>query len=187
MNHKGNMDGSPDLPSHVPLKIDPEDYPRFQQYLRENGFKWTPFQIVKPQQLFGVVKKDEFIGKKVEHHIRGYVNGTIETEFELSRLSNVFNHLTTRSYSAHRKMIEILETLKIDYQIDENLMNFYDLHAEVGFTRDFMEFPRWLFAGVIFWTPLGIIWRVWYEVRNWISMRFLKQQENKPEKLTLAD
>ncbi len=173
--------------SHVPIKIDPQTYPFLTKYLKDNGYGWTIFQIVKPRLLFGLVKKIEFKGKIVEHHIRGYTSGMIETEFELCRLSDVFNHLTTKSYSAHNKMIEILNNLRIEYNINEEIRKIYDENNSNEFPRDIMEFPRWLFVGVLFWTPLGVIWRIGYEFKKLLNSKFVKKRAERQNKLISAD
>ncbi|MHA2401808.1 MAG: hypothetical protein ACXADH_02365 [Candidatus Kariarchaeaceae archaeon] len=175
------------LPSHVPVKISPEFFPKLRTHLMTEGYHWTLFQIVKPKQLFGVVKKMTYENQLVEHHIRGYLDGELEAEFELCRLSNIINHLTTTSYSAHHKLMDILTNINVKYHIDKELMSLYDTHARNDFPRDFMEFPKWLFGGVLFWTPLGVLWRIGYEFKQWLKRRLDKQNLQRTENIPIAD
>ncbi|MHA2503682.1 MAG: hypothetical protein ACXAE3_12520 [Candidatus Kariarchaeaceae archaeon] len=146
------------LPDHVPIGIHPENIEQFRVYLESQGYRDTFFQLRKPRQLFGYIKEVKHGDKEVEHHVRCYTDGTILTEVELKRIDEMWLHLTSRSISAHEKVIPMLETLDIDYTIDGQLRTVYREYGPEGFVRDHMEFFRWLVYGVIFWMPLGYLW-----------------------------
>jgi hypothetical protein len=50
--------------------------------LVREGFRDTPLQIWKPEQVFGLVKPLDDV---YEIHVRGYQDGTLDAEIEVSR------------------------------------------------------------------------------------------------------
>jgi hypothetical protein len=165
------------LPNHVPLVIDPLEIARYKAYLIEQGYTWTFLQIVKPKQLWGIVKKCQRNGRLIEHHVRAFTNGTVQSEYEQCRVEDMWEHLTTVSYSAHERVMGHFEELKIDYKLDQKLREKYNKEADATFPKRYMEFIEWLFAGVIFWTPLGYIWHFYYNMKNKFRKRFSKSSE----------
>lgn len=159
-----------DLPEHVEIKIDPNDIEYLSFYLKKNGYKNTLFQVVKPYQIFGLVKQVEYNEHIVEHHIRAYANGTVTTEIELRRIEDMWLHLTSKSRSAHERVIHTLEELSIDYSIDDDLRSYYNDNIYSGFPRDYTEFFRWFFIGVCFHTPLGYLWKLSQWLRQYLVL-----------------
>lgn len=53
-----------------------------KQALLIEGYKPTVLQIVKPGQVFGFVKD---VGDAWQYHVRGFEDGHLESEFEISR------------------------------------------------------------------------------------------------------
>lgn len=157
------------LPGHVPVFIDKEDIMKLRNYLASNGYEWVFLQIVKPRQIIGMVKPIIRKEKNIEHHIRVFTNGKITSEFELPRVKEMWLHLTSLSYSAHEKVIDFLNEINIEYKVDEKLRERYNREAEDDYPRDHMDFLRWLFGGVIFWSPLGYLWRFGYNIKNKIK------------------
>ncbi len=163
------------LPSHIPIKINTRDIQQVKLHFIREGYRGTFLQILKPKQLWGIVKKVPYNGKIIEHHIRCYVDGTITTEYEFCRVDDMWNHLTTESYSAHEKLIEILDELGINFQIDNELREKYNKFADNTFPKKYSEFFIWLFEGVIFWTPLGYLWKFGYNTKLWLQHFFVKK------------
>ena len=154
------------LPDHVPLFIKKEDIPKFKGYLASNGFEWVFLQIVKPKQIVGMVKPIVRKNKNIEHHVRVFTNGKITSEFELPRVEEMWLHLTSLSYSAHETIINFLESINVEYEVDDELRERYNLEAEDDYPRDHMDFLRWLFGGVLFWSPLGYLWKFGYNLKK---------------------
>ena len=163
------------LPNHVPLMIDPKEIARYKDYLIEQGYTWTFLQIVRPKQLWGIVKKCERNGRVIEHHVRAFTDGTVQSEYEQCRVEDMWEHLTTVSYSAHERVMEHFEELKIDFEFDQKLRERYNQEADSSFPKRYMEFIEWLFAGVIFWTPLGYIWHFGYNMKNKFKKKISKK------------
>ncbi|MCY3412299.1 MAG: hypothetical protein INQ03_11750 [Candidatus Heimdallarchaeota archaeon] len=152
------------LPNHVPVYISQKDIERFSEHLTNEGYEWIFLQIIKPRQLVGRVKTITRKSKVIEHHVRVFTNGKITTEFELPRVEEMWEHITTVSYSAHERLISMLEEAGIAYTVDESLRTRYNNEAIDDYPKDHMEFVYWFFAGVLFWTPLGYIWRFFYNI-----------------------
>ncbi len=62
-----------------------------RQVLLAEGFKNTMLQVVKPGQVFGLVKRMDPVW---EMHIRGFEGEVLESEIEVSR--DYFEHLDDR-------------------------------------------------------------------------------------------
>ncbi len=154
------------LPNHVPINIDSNDIDKFNEVLHNRGYRSIFLQIIKPRQIIGRVKPIIRNDKSIEHHVRVFVDGTITSEYELPRVDQMWAHITTVSYSSHEQVIEFLEEANIDYTVDEELRKRYNEEAIDDYPVDYMEFVYWFFAGVLFWTPLGYIWRFFYNIKN---------------------
>ena len=85
---------------------------RVKQVLIEEGFRDTRLQIQKPNQIFGLVKK---INNMWEMHFRGFEDGRIEPEMEVSR--DYLEHLDDRyRRAAINELTEILDSHNIPYK-----------------------------------------------------------------------
>lgn len=91
-----------------------EDVLKKVKYALElEGFKYTPLQIWKKEQVFGLVKK---IDNVWEMHVRGFRDGRLESEVEICR--DYLEHLNDK----YRKPIsaplcKILDKYNIPYQV----------------------------------------------------------------------
>jgi len=89
------------------------DLKQVKQILRKEGFEDTLLQVVKPGQVFGLVKK---LDHPWEMHVRGFEDGHLEAEIEISR--DYLEHLDDRyRTSAAEKLGEILSNYGIPYEI----------------------------------------------------------------------
>ena len=85
---------------------------RVKGALIQEGFTDTPLQIVKPGQAFGLIKKLDNVW---EMHIRGYNDGRLEAEIEVSR--DYFEHLDDNyRRDATSELMQILDAYQIPYQ-----------------------------------------------------------------------
>ena len=90
---------------------------RVENALRSEGFKDTLLQIWKEGQVFGLVKK---IDNVWEMHVRGFKDGHLEAEIEISR--DYIEHLDDRfRRSAISELTEILDKYNIPYKVVGNL------------------------------------------------------------------
>ncbi len=86
---------------------------KVEKALLEDGFKDTPLQIEKPNQAFGLIKK---LISPWELHIRGFFDGTLSSEIEISR--EYLEHLNDRyRFFAVKELIDILDRHKVPYKI----------------------------------------------------------------------
>jgi len=159
--------------------IDRSDIPYVETILKDKGYTHTFFQITRPKQVFGLVKEINYEGMVIDHHIRCYTNGKITTEIELRRLKDWWLHLTSHSISAHERVINILEKEFIEYSIDPKLRQRFKDAAPHEFSRDYLEFFRWLIYGVCFWIPLSYIWRFSVYLKSFLPRR-------KPEPVSIV-
>jgi len=87
-----------------------------KEVLGQEGFRHTPLQVVKPGQVFGLVKK---VADIWEMHVRGFDDGRLESEIEISR--DYFEHLDNRfRRDATPELKQILEIYQIPYKIEED-------------------------------------------------------------------
>lgn len=88
-----------------------------RQVLLVEGFEDTMLQIVKPGQVFGLVKR---LSPEWEMHVRGFENGVLESEIEVSR--DYFEHLDDRfCKDATSELVDLLERYGIPYRLDGTL------------------------------------------------------------------
>jgi hypothetical protein len=84
-----------------------------REVLLAEGFKDTMLQIVKPGQMFGLVKR---LNDVWEMHVRGFEDGTLESEIEVSR--EYFEHLDDRyRKDATNELLSILKQYGIPHQV----------------------------------------------------------------------
>ncbi|MCD6099625.1 MAG: hypothetical protein J7K33_03475 [Candidatus Marinimicrobia bacterium] len=90
-----------------------------KELLKREGFQHTPLQIWKPGQVFGLVKK---VKDPWEMHVRGFEDGHLEAEFEVSR--DYLEHLDDRHRrSAARELSLVLSEHGIPHTIESNSSN----------------------------------------------------------------
>jgi len=88
-----------------------------RQVLLAEGFKDTMLQIVKPGQVFGLVKR---LSDVWEMHVRGFEDGALESEIEVFR--EYFEHLDDRyRKDATSELLSILEQRRLPYKVTGTL------------------------------------------------------------------
>jgi hypothetical protein len=80
--------------------------------LVREGFRDTPLQIWKPGQVFGLVRP---LDDMYEVHVRGYQDGTLDAEIEVSR--EYLEHLIYGSYPYDHYLLEVLKRYGIPHVI----------------------------------------------------------------------
>jgi len=85
---------------------------RVKEVLSEEGFRDTPLQVWKPGQVFGLVKPLDDV---YEVHVRGYQDGTLDAEIEVSR--EYLEHLIYGSYPYDHYLLEILKKYNIPLKV----------------------------------------------------------------------
>lgn len=85
--------------------MDAEEFlARARAALLAEGFKDTPMQYRKKDQVFGLVKDH---GDRLQLHVRAFRNGLIESEVELS--NRYVEHLWSPRRSAHSEIAQVFE------------------------------------------------------------------------------
>jgi hypothetical protein len=100
--------------------------------LLAEGFRETPLQYRKKNQVYGLVKKH---GDNLQLHVRAFRNGVIESEVELS--NDYVQHLWSPRRSAHAEIARIFEK----HNVDTSTIN-TQFKTRTGATRD--RLPRFL-------------------------------------------
>ena len=86
---------------------------RVENVLKEEGFEHTYLQVWKEGQVFGLIKR---IDDKWEMHVRGFEDGHLEAEIEISR--EYLEHLDDRyRRSAVRELSKILSKYNIPHKV----------------------------------------------------------------------
>jgi hypothetical protein len=85
---------------------------RAKEALIKEGFRDTPLQVWKPGQVFGLVKPLDDVN---EVHVRGYQDGTLDAEIEVSR--EYLEHLVYGSYPYDHYFMEILKRHNIPHKV----------------------------------------------------------------------
>jgi len=80
--------------------------------LVKEGFRDTLLQVWKPGQVFGLVKP---LDDTYEVHVRGYQDGTLDAEIEVSR--EYLEHLIYGSYPYDHYLMEILKRHNIPHKV----------------------------------------------------------------------
>jgi hypothetical protein len=80
--------------------------------LVREGFRGTPLQVWKPGQVFGLVKPLDDV---YEVHVRGYQDGTLDAEIEVSR--EYLEHLIYGSSPYDHYLLEILKRHNIPHKV----------------------------------------------------------------------
>ncbi len=90
---------------------------RVKGVLIQEGFHDTKLQTIKQGQVFGLVKKVDGIW---EMHVRGFKDGRLEAEIEISR--DYFEHLDDKyRRDATLELTQILDAYQIPYQTEGTL------------------------------------------------------------------
>ncbi|ASJ02924.1 hypothetical protein A3L09_06470 [Thermococcus profundus] len=111
-----------------------------EQILRREGFQDTLLQVQKPGQVFGLVKR---LNPPWEMHVRGFEDGHLEAEIEISR--DYLEHLND-SYrrSAATELSQLLSkygiphtvkrdsNVKLDLEVPETLTPWKPIVAALG-------------------------------------------------------
>jgi len=85
--------------------------------LFQEGFRTTWLQVAKSGQVFGLVKK---LGEIWEMHVRGFEDGGLEAEIEISR--KYVQHLASEyRRDAIRELKNILDAYNIPYKMEGTL------------------------------------------------------------------
>jgi len=88
-----------------------------REVLVQDGFRRTPLQVVKPGQVFGLVKRVDDIW---EMHVRGFDDGRLEGEIEISR--DYFEHLDDRfRRDATADLKQILDAYEVPCSIEGDI------------------------------------------------------------------
>lgn len=155
-----------ELPEHVPVFIDVDNFDLLGDTLNKLGFRYTPFQIMNPGQIYAKILTTTFNNNEVELHVRCYHDGKLEAEYEPKRLGNIVQHLSRRSYSAHEFLIASLEALGIEKKVDQQLRERYNVNFPKEFPKQKWKFFHWFFISCMVVFPLGIIWRIQWEIKK---------------------
>jgi hypothetical protein len=122
---------------------------RVEQMLIEEGFRDTPLQIQKPNQIFGLVKK---ISDIWEMHVRGFENGSLDAEVEVSR--DYLEHWDNRyRRSAINELTELLDQYSIQYEITGEPIR---LDLRIEHPNTLTEWKPLLTLGIVIGVLFGI-------------------------------
>ena len=84
-----------------------------KEVLIQEGFQDTILQLRKPGQVFGLIKK---LDNTWEIHVRGFEDGRLESEIEISR--DYFEHFSDEYRTeATSELTQILDAYQIPYKI----------------------------------------------------------------------
>ena len=104
-----------------------------EEILRREGFKDTVLQVWKPGQVFGLVKRLDPPWEIWEMHVRGFDDGHLEAEIEISR--DYLEHLDDRHRrSAAAELSQILNKYGIPHTIERSDNVKLDLEAPEALT-----------------------------------------------------
>jgi len=109
-----NVAGSPGaaLEGLVGVQIHPEHFPLLAVILQQMGFTNPIFQERKKGQRFGLSRP---VSSLLEWHVRGFADGMLDSEVEISR--NWLQHLAARSGSYFSPLLRILDRIGIPFSV----------------------------------------------------------------------
>ena len=112
--HNVNMTRSPGaaLEGLVGVQINLEHFPRLTLTLQRAGFADPIFQEWKSGQRFGMSRP---VSSLLEWHVRGFVDGMLDSEVEISR--NWLQHIAARSGSYYSPLLGILDRIGIPFSV----------------------------------------------------------------------
>jgi hypothetical protein len=94
------------------VQIHPEHLPLLAAILQRTGFTDPIFQEWKTGQRFGLTRP---LSDMLEWHIRGFADGTLDSEVEISR--NWLQHLAAKPGSYYSPLLRILDTIGIPFSV----------------------------------------------------------------------
>ena len=100
------------LEGQVGVQLPPEHVPLLGLILQRTGFTDPIFQENKIGQRFGLARP---LSSLLEWHVRGFVDGKLDSEVEISR--NWLQHLAARSGSYYSPLLKILDRIGIPYSV----------------------------------------------------------------------
>ena len=96
----------------VGVRIHPEHVPLLAVVLQQMGLTDPIFQERKKGQRFGLSK---LLSSLLEWHVRGFADGMLDSEVEISR--NWLQHLAARSGSYYSPLLRILDRIGIPFSV----------------------------------------------------------------------
>lgn len=96
----------------VGVQIHPEHVPLLAMILQRTGFTNPIFQERKKGQRFGLSRH---LSSLLEWHVRGFADGMLDSEVEISR--NWLQHLAARSGSYFSPLLRILDRIGIPFSV----------------------------------------------------------------------
>ncbi len=96
----------------VGVQIHPEHVPLLAMILQRTGFTNPIFQERKKGQRFGLSRP---LSSLLEWHVRGFADGMLDSEVEISR--NWLQHLAARSGSYFSPLLRILDRIGIPFSV----------------------------------------------------------------------
>lgn len=110
-----------------------------KKVLVQEGFRHTLLQVVKTGQVFGLVRK---VGDIWEMHVRGFDDGRLESEIEISR--DYFEHLDDRfRRDATTDLKQILDVREVPCSIE----------GDISHSTVVLPYPE----SVTAWKPLAVV------------------------------
>jgi len=112
--HDVNIACSPGttLEGLVGVQINPEHVPLLAMILQQMGFADPIFQERKKGQRFGLARH---LSSLLEWHVRGFADGMLDSEVEISR--NWLQHLAARPGSYFSPLLGILDNIGIPFSV----------------------------------------------------------------------
>lgn len=88
-----------------------------KEVLMQEGFSITILQAIEPEQVFGLVRKQDEIWQM---HVRGFADGRLNSHIEIS--SEYFEHLDDKyRRDATLELTQILDAHRIPYELKGSL------------------------------------------------------------------
>ena len=94
------------------VKIRPEHFPLLAAILQRAGFTRPIFQEWKTGQKFGVSRH---LSSLLEWHVRGFTDGTLDSEVEISR--NWLQHIAAKPGPYYSPLLRILDMVGIPFSV----------------------------------------------------------------------
>lgn len=98
------------------MRVHPDQVPRLAVVLKGIGFRDPFFQEWRVGQRFGLSRP---LSDMLEWHVRGFADGTLDSEVEISRMS--FQHLLSRPGSYYSPLIAILGRYGIQFRFGNRI------------------------------------------------------------------
>lgn len=144
-----------------------------EKALSKEGFRPTWIQLVKNGQVFGLVKD---IGRKWQMHVRGFNNGWLEAEIEVSR-HYVQHHVSRYRRDGIRELVQILERHRIPYQIEGQLPEECDAVRGPRRLTSWQSMGGWIGIAAFVVAFACLVNRAWVRVKQFLSGPAAKPQD----------